>query len=53
MQATSNSSLMKKLVTNLVRSKVITTQRVADAMTKVDRGHFWGDGDVEAYEDCP
>ena len=50
---TTNSSLMKRLVNNLVRSKVITTQRVADAMAKVDRGHFWGEGDEEAYEDCP
>ena len=45
--------LMKRLVDNLVKGGVITQQRVADAMIKVDRGHFCENGNTSAYDDCP
>ena len=44
-------SPMKKLINGLMRGQVIRNQRIADAMLKVDRGHFCPG--YNPYEDCP
>jgi protein-L-isoaspartate(D-aspartate) O-methyltransferase len=43
---------MKALVDNLIKYKVIKSQKVADIMTKVDRKNFVVDP-IYAYADCP
>ena len=49
MQAAVNPK-MQALVANLVRDGVIKTQAIAEAMAKVDRGHF---APHSPYMDCP
>lgn len=45
-----NGNKMKNLVEHLMHEGIIKSQRVAQAMSKVDRGDFV---DYDPYSDCP
>ena len=43
---------MKRLVDKLFQSRVITNERIAQAMSRVDRGEFCAEG-ADTYADAP